>query len=127
MPGLNKGLWMLALLALSNEAGATTVQRCVGSSGHVTFTHTSCPDHSAGQRERVWSPTPGSVAPVVRQTANQAPKVRSARAADPDARAVKKPGAAPKQVLPVEEKAETKKKGTKKKKAKYTPWRPTRS
>ena len=127
MRGLNIGVWMVALLALSNEAGATTVQRCVGSGGQVTFTHTSCPDHSVGQRERVWSPTPGSVAPAVRQTASQAPKVRSPRAGDPDARAVKKPGAVPKQVLPVEEKAETKKKGTKKKKVKYTPWRPTRS
>lgn len=122
MPGLHKGLWMLALIALSNDAGATTVQRCVGSSGHVTFTHTSCPDHSVGLRERVRSPAPGGVAAAVRPQAYQAPKARRKRATDADASAVKRSATAPKPVPPT-----TEKKGKKKKKVKYTPWRPTRS
>lgn len=127
MPSLNKGLWMLALLALSNEAGASTVQRCVGSSGHVTFTHTSCPDGSVGQRERVWNPPLGGVPPAVRHTTNQAPKARRHRTATADAGERRKSATVTEQMLPTEEKVATQKKGKKKKKAKYTPWRPTRS
>jgi len=128
MPNAKTGWWIMVLLGVSTAAGATTVQRCVGSDGQLTFTHTSCPDGTPGQRERVWNPPPGSVAPTARKAVSQAHTARPARTSDAHASAARNTAAAPKQHLPSKEKAETETKGKKKKKkkTKYTPWRPER-
>lgn len=130
MSVLNTGLWTLALIAWSHYANATTIQRCVGSSGQVTFTHTSCPDGSAGQREHVRSPSARSVAPAVRAAVSQAPRSRPTHVGDASTRAgaMNPPATAPRQTLSSKEKVATEKEGNKKKKkkVKYTPWRPAR-
>jgi hypothetical protein len=55
---------LLCLGSLPALASASVVQRCEDISGHITFTTLGCPEGQSSETRRVFSPPPGSVAPV---------------------------------------------------------------
>ncbi len=58
-----RALQWLVLAGMAEQTEASVVQKCVGSTGELTFTHSACPDGQPGEPYRAWNPPPGSVAP----------------------------------------------------------------
>ena len=62
---------LLLLLLASPPTEAATVQRCTRSDGHITFTHSNCPDPQPWTRHQANNPSSGQQ-PMARRPASRA-------------------------------------------------------
>ena len=73
-------IYTIALLS-SSAAYSATVNRCVDSAGHVTFTHLACAASQTRETKQVFNPTPGS-GPAVPMAKSKSHNNQSAKPAD---------------------------------------------